>query len=78
MKNILSIAFALLLASAYTANAQTDKETAKAKGAEAIELMDNDKLDESIALLKEAQKLDPENYVYRYEIRSGRLQERGF
>ncbi len=67
MKNILSIAFALLLASAYTANAQTDKETAKAKGAEAIELMDNDKLDESIALLKEAQKLDPENYVYRYE-----------
>jgi len=67
MQKILITALTVLLVSAYAANAQTDKETAKAKGTEAIELMDSGKLDESIALLKEAQKLDPENFVYRYE-----------
>jgi len=49
---------------------QTDKEKALAleKGMEAIKLIDNGKIDESIILLKEAQKLDPERLDYPYEI----------
>ena len=47
---------------------QTDKEKALTKGQEAIKLMDNGKIQESIKLLKEAEKLDPENFVYPYEL----------
>jgi tetratricopeptide (TPR) repeat protein len=47
--------------------AQTNKEKALAKGEEAVKLMDNGKIEESIKLLEEAQKLDPESLVYPYE-----------
>jgi tetratricopeptide (TPR) repeat protein len=46
----------------------TNKEKALAKGQEAIKLMDNGKLDESIKLLEEAQKLDPDRFDYPYEL----------
>lgn len=47
---------------------QTNKEKALAKGQEAIKLMDNGQVDESIKLLKEAQKLDPDRLDYPYEL----------
>lgn len=46
----------------------TDKEIAFEKGMEAIQLMDKGNIKESIKLLKEAQKLDPERLDYPYEI----------
>ena len=48
--------------------AQSDKEIALSKAHEAIKLMDNGKIDESIKLLKEAQKLDPNRFDYPYEL----------
>ncbi len=47
---------------------QTQKEKAYEKGIAAIELMDNGKFEESIQLLKEAQKIDPKDINYPYEI----------
>lgn len=46
---------------------QTDKEKAVELGRTAIELMDNGKLEKSIELLENAQKLDPERIDYPYE-----------
>ena len=48
--------------------AQSKKDIALEKGLAAIELMDNGKINESIKLLKEAQKLDPDRFDYPYEI----------
>jgi tetratricopeptide (TPR) repeat protein len=47
---------------------QTDKDKALANGKEAIKLMDSGQIDQSIALLQESMKLDPENVLYPYEI----------
>lgn len=47
---------------------EEDKANAYRLGLEAIDLMDNGKIDESITLLEEAQKLDPKNFLYPYEI----------
>lgn len=47
---------------------QTNKDKALEKGQAAIELMDNGKIDESIKLLEEAQKLDPDRFDYPYEL----------
>ena len=47
---------------------QSKKDIAAQKGIEAVKLMDCGKVEESITLLKEAQKLDPANIVYPYEI----------
>lgn len=47
---------------------QTDQEKAFAKAKEAISLMDNGKIDESIVLLREAQNLDPDRFTYPYEL----------
>lgn len=47
---------------------QTNKEMALAKGQEAIKLMDSGKVAESIKLLEEAQKLDPDRFDYPYEL----------
>lgn len=47
---------------------QSDKQKAYDLGMKAIELMDNGKIDESIKLLEEAQALDPDRFVYPYEI----------
>jgi len=48
--------------------AQTDKEKAVTKGREAVKLMDNGKIDESLVLLEECIKLDPGNIDYPYEM----------
>ncbi len=52
----------------FSLSAQTDKEVAFSKAKEAIKIMDEGKLDESIRLLEESQKLDSKNYIYPYEI----------
>jgi tetratricopeptide (TPR) repeat protein len=69
MINIIrTLGLLLLLTSGQIAFAQTNEQKAEAKGMEAIKLMDNGKIEESIKLLKEAQKLDPERFDYPYEI----------
>ena len=40
--------------------------------------MDEGKLDESIKLLEESQKLDPENYMYPYEIAYAYVQKKKY
>jgi len=49
-------------------NSQNNKEIALTKGREAIKLMDEGKLDESILLLNDAKKLDSERFDYPYEL----------
>lgn len=63
---LISLIYLLLLCN--FSYAQSNKEKAKEKGAQAIELMDNGKVDESIKLLEEAQALDPSSFTYPYEI----------
>src|ERR1043165_802303 len=58
----------LLLLTAAITQAQNNKDKAYDKGMEGIKLMDEGKYEESVALLKEAQKLDPERFDYPYEI----------
>jgi len=58
--------------------AQTDKEIAYSKAKEAIKIMDEGKLDESIKLLEESQKLDSENYMYPYEIAYAYVQKKEY
>ncbi|OYU97365.1 MAG: hypothetical protein CFE21_03475 [Bacteroidetes bacterium B1(2017)] len=62
------ISLVLLVISTQFATAQSNKEQALSKGKEAIKLMDSGKLDESIKLLEEAQKLDPDRFDYPYEM----------
>jgi|TARA_B110000967_G_C18777140_1_gene506191 tetratricopeptide (TPR) repeat protein len=45
-----------------------DKSEAYDIAKEAIKIMDNGEIEKSIGMLKKAQKLDPENYLYPYEI----------
>jgi tetratricopeptide (TPR) repeat protein len=61
-------ALLLLLLTSATAYSQTDQEKALEMKANAIKLMDNGQVDESLKILKEAQKLDPENLDYAYEM----------
>lgn len=67
-KTIKTIGLLLFITVGQIAFGQTNKEKALAKGQEAINLMDNGKLDESIKLLEEAQELDPEMFDYPYEM----------
>lgn len=46
---------------------QTNEDKAYEKAMKAIELMDNGQIKESIKLLEEAEKLDPERFDYPYE-----------
>lgn len=48
--------------------AQTNKEIALQKANNAIRLMDEGRIDESISILQESQELDPKNFDYPYEI----------
>jgi len=72
----------LMVISCFTvsvANAQTtDKEKALAKKNEAIQLMDDGKLAESIALLEEARKLDPAEPEIVYEMALAQYQQKNF
>lgn len=65
LKTILLILFVI---AGQVSFGQTDKEQALSKAQEAIKLMDSGKIDESIKLLKEAQRLDPERFDYHYEM----------
>ena len=68
-RQIKTIGLILLITAGQMVYGQTtNKEKALDKGKEAIQLMDNGKIDESIKLLKEAQKLDPDNIIYPYEL----------
>jgi len=67
-KAIKTIGLFYLLITAQIAFAQSDKEIALTKGREAIKLMDGGKIEESIKLLEEAQKLDPDRIDYPYEL----------
>ena len=68
-KTIKTIGLILLIMTAQTLYGQTtNEEKAIVKIREAIQLMDKGKLDESIKLLQEAQKLDPENLDISYEL----------
>lgn len=58
--------------------AQTDKETAYSKAKEAIKIMDEGNLDESIKILEECQKLDTENFNYPYEIAYAYVQKKEY
>ena len=58
----------LLFTVAQFSYSQTNQEIALKKGQEAVRLMDNGKIDESIKLLEEAQKLDPNMFEYPYEL----------
>src|SRR4051812_34208800 len=58
--------------------AQTNKETALSKATEAIKLVDDGKFDDGIKLLEEAQKLDPDNYNYPYEIAYARYSKEDY
>ncbi|MDB5149498.1 MAG: Tetratricopeptide repeat-containing protein [Mucilaginibacter sp.] len=58
----------LLTVLSFAAFAQTDKETALQKGKQAVALEDEGKFDEALALLTDAQKLDPSNLTYPYEM----------
>lgn len=59
----------LLLLAAHSSYAQSDKELAKEKARKGIRLEDEEgKVDEAIKLFEEAQKLDPDNIAYPFEI----------
>jgi tetratricopeptide (TPR) repeat protein len=69
MTNIIkTIGLLLFIAAGQSAFGQSNTELAKAKGEEAINLMDNGKIAESIKLLEEAQQLDPNRFDYPYEL----------
>lgn len=69
MKTLLKIlTVSLFFLLSFQLVAQTDKEKAMEKGMKAIELMDNGEIQESIKILEECQKLDPDNILFPYEI----------
>nr|GFC49048.1 hypothetical protein [Tanacetum cinerariifolium] len=67
--------FPLLVNVAY---GQTPAQTAESKGLAAIKLMDEGKLDESIALLQEARRLDPARSTYSYELSYAYYQQKKY
>jgi tetratricopeptide (TPR) repeat protein len=67
-KIIKTIALVLFIIIGKNTYGQTDKEKALEKAHMAIELMDKGEFEESILLLEEAQKLDPDRLDYPYEM----------
>lgn len=67
-KSIKVLAIALLFLANQHVVAQSKKEMAMTKCTEAVKLMDSGKIDESIILLNEAIKLDPDNFNFTYEL----------
>lgn len=63
-----SFALLLLLLSAQVIYCQINPETPAEMKRKAVTLMDNGEVDESLKLLKQAQKLDPDNIDYPYEM----------
>lgn len=59
----------LILATFYTSHLLNAQRTFKCKEVHnAIKLIDDEKYDEGIAILKKCEKIDPEDYTYPYEI----------
>lgn len=67
-RNIKTFGLLLFLMVGQITLGQTNKEQALEKGSEAVKFVDNGKFDESIKLLEEAQKLDPDDINYPYEL----------
>ncbi len=65
---ISTIGLLVFIAASQLAYGQDNKAIALEKGRNAIKLMDSGKIDESIKLLEEAQKLDSEKFDYPYEL----------
>lgn len=63
-----TIGLLLFITAGQIAFGQSNREKALTKGQEAIILMDDGKISESIKLLEEAQKLDPDRFDYPYEM----------
>ena len=68
MSNSAKTFILLLLIAAQVAHGQTNKQIALEKGQQAIKLEDEGKYAEALSLLNEAQKLDPGDFNYPYEI----------
>ena len=69
MKKIFLVLLTLTLSISFTfAQTDSDKEKALEYGKEAVQIMDEGKIDEAIELLKKAEALDPEHIAYPYEI----------
>lgn len=64
-KNIFLLLFFFCIQCVFS---QTNKEKALKIAEEAIKIMDQGKINESVEMLKESQNLDPENFIYPYEI----------
>jgi tetratricopeptide (TPR) repeat protein len=58
----------MLIGPCYYAVAQSDQDKASALGKQAVELEDNNKFDEALKLLEQAQKLDPSSLIFPYEM----------
>jgi tetratricopeptide (TPR) repeat protein len=58
----------LLIMAAQIVSAQSDKAKAHELGEQAVKLEDDGKFEDAIKLLEQAQKLDPDNYSYPYEM----------
>ena len=65
MKNFISL-FLIFTSSLVFSQTVNEKNDALNKAKIAIKLMDEGKIDESIIILKESQKLDPQNFDYPY------------
>lgn len=68
IKQIKLIALFVLLFTAPAIYSQTDSEKAREMKNNAVKLMDEGQVDESLKILKDAQKLDPENLDIPYEM----------
>lgn len=66
-KQIKLIALLVLLFTAPAVYSQSNSEKAREMKNNAVKLMDEGQVDESIKILKEAQKLDPDNFNVMYE-----------
>jgi len=75
MKNILVLLF--LTINFYTF-AQNNEKIAFEKAREAVKLMDAGKIDESIRILEECQKLDAKSPIYPYEIAYAYIQKKEY
>ncbi|MGL1894210.1 MAG: hypothetical protein OCD02_21450 [Spirochaetaceae bacterium] len=68
MKKIIILILISLLSLQVYSQDNTDKQEAYDNAIEAIKIMDSGEIDKSIGMLKNSQLLDPENYIYPYEI----------
>lgn len=68
MKTILILFLSIAINFNSYAVSKDDQEKARKIGNKAITIMDKGELDKSIEMLEEAKKIDPDHYIYPYEI----------